>query len=81
MENKSKRCSRCGVKLDENTIGFFSESVNYYRIYLDDLVGGLGYRFKTDESLPKDKFGFYCRDCGADLSLSEEEVIEILKEV
>ena len=77
MENKSKKCSRCGVKLDENTIGFFAEGTNFYKIYLDGEF--LGYEY--DESDEIGERGFYCRDCGADLSLSEEEVKEILKEV
>ena len=77
MENKSKRCSHCGVKLDENTIGFFAEGTNFYKIYLSGEF--LGYEY--DESDESGELGFYCKECGRDLSLSEEEVIEILKEV
>jgi len=77
MENKSKKCPRCGARLDENTIGFFSEGTNYYKTYLDGEF--LGY--ELDEPFEIGERGFYCRECGTDLPLSEEEVIEILKEV
>jgi len=77
MENKSKKCSHCGARLDENTIGFFSEGTNFYKIYLDGEF--LGYEFNDSSEIGER--GFYCRECGRDLHLSEEEVIEILKEM
>ena len=77
MDNKSKKCSHCGARLDENTIGFFAEGTNFYKIFLSGEF--LGYEY--DESDEMGERGFYCRECGADLSLNEEEVIEILKEV
>ena len=79
MENKSKKCSHCGARLDENSIGFFTKGTNYYKIFLDtDFLGDfLGY--ELDESDERGEKGFYCRECGKYLYLSEEEVIEILK--
>ena len=77
MENKSKKCSHCGARLDENTIGFFAEGTNFYKIFLDGEF--LGY--EHDESDESGELGFYCKECGRDLHLSEEEIIEILKEV
>ena len=76
MENKSKKCPRCGARLDENTIGFFAEETNYYTIYLDGEI--LRYKFAESSEISGD-FGFCCKECGADLSLSEKEVKEILK--
>ena len=76
MENKSKKCSSCGARLDKNTIGFFAEGTNYYTIYLDGEI----LRYELAESSEIGKMGFYCRECEADLSLSEKEVKEILKE-
>ena len=78
MENKSKRCSHCGARLDENTIGFFTEGVNnYYKVFLS----GDCLEYDLDETEGSGEFGFFCRECGRDLHLSEEEIIEILKEV
>ena len=79
MENKNKRiCSHCGARLNEDSIGFFTEGVNnYYKISLS----GDSLEYDLDESEGSGEFGFFCRECGRDLHLSEEEVKEILKEV
>ena len=78
MDNKSKKCSHCGATLNEDSIGFFTEGVNnYYKI----LLSGASLEYNLDETDESGELGFYCRKCGRDLYLSEEEVIEILKEV
>ena len=76
MENKSRKCPHCGAKLNEDNIGFYSENIVYSRIHLEK--GILEYE---PDGTEMGKSGFYCRECGADLSLNKEEVKEILKEV
>ena len=80
MENKSKRvCSHCGARLNGNAIQRFVKETTYYNLYLEDDL--LRQEPDEPESNKIEDEGFCCRECGANLSLSEEEVIEILKEV
>jgi len=74
MEDKS-RCPYCGTELNKDTIGFYSEDLNYYRICLED--GLVGYDLSGTEGIGK--CGFYCRKCDSNLMLNEDEVKEILK--
>ena len=79
MDNKSKRCPRCGATLNGDAIQRFVKETIYYNLYLeDDLL-----REEPDEpeSNKIEDEGFCCRKCGFVLELSEDEVIEILKEV
>ena len=70
MKDKS-RCPHCGIELNKDTIGFYSEDSSYYdEAYLEDGLAGydLGEIGK-----------FYCKKCNSNLMLSEDEVEEILK--
>lgn len=71
-----KNCPSCGVDLDEDTIRFFENANNLYKVKLTP-ENYLDYEF--DEVVYVHDTSFICRECGANLHLREQDVVEILK--
>ena len=71
-----EKCPHCNELLGNDSIGFFQSGDMIYYVFLNN--GELVY--EQDEFDSKDNFGFFCRNCGHELRLTEDEVKAILSE-
>lgn len=68
------KCKNCKTKLEQGVIGFRKVYPNHYEVGLvDDELEYIEIEDLVDDGV------YYCTNCYKDLSLSDDEVIEILK--
>ncbi|MFA5543287.1 MAG: hypothetical protein WDA47_05900 [Bacilli bacterium] len=68
------KCKNCKTKLEQGVIGFRKVYPNHYEVGLvDDELEYIEIEDLVDDGV------YYCTSCYKDLSLSDDEVIEILK--